>query len=463
MDLQKLVLNYKDDVVKSIQESVRIKSVQEDALEGMPFGEGPAKALEHMLNLGKELGFEVENFDNYAGHIDFGVGPDEEMIGILGHVDVVPEGKGWDYPPYEARIVDGKMYGRGVLDDKGPTIAALYALKAIKDSGVKLNRKVRVIVGANEETGWGCMNHYFGKLNMPQPAMAFTPDSSFPVTYAEKGILHLMISKDYDEKLDFTIKGGVAFNSVPDSTVGTFQLSMKEEILANLDRYNEGKEFKISASEKDGKMELVSLGKASHGARPANGYNAIAALFSFLSMLKIEDGKLKNLVEFFKEYVKMEYSGESLGIAFKDEPSGVLTLTIGKIECEDKKVMFGFDIRYPVTFTKEQVIEQVAKRANSKGLEVTIRSAKNPLYVPKDSFLVTTLMDIYKNITGDVDAEPVSIGGGTYARAVTNGVAFGALLKDQEDNMHQKNEYLELDKLDTWLKIYVQAIYDLAK
>lgn len=463
MNLQEFVLNYKDDVVESIQESVRIKSVQEAPLEGMPFGEGPAKALEHMLDLGKKLGFEVENFDNYAGHIDFGVGSDEEMIGILGHVDVVPEGKGWDYPPYEAKIVDGKMYGRGVLDDKGPTIAALYALKAIKDSGVKLNRKVRVIVGANEETGWGCMNHYFGKLNMPQPAMAFTPDSSFPVTYAEKGILHLMLSQEYQEELSFSIKGGVAFNSVPDSAIGLFPLSMKDEIFLNLEKYNKGKEFKITATEKDEKIEIVSLGKASHGARPANGYNAISALFSFLSTLKIEDEKLKNLVEFFNEYIKMEYSGERLGINFEDEPSGVLTLTIGKIECEGKNVMFGFDIRYPVTFTKEQVIDQVEKRAKSKNLNVTVRSAKNPLYVPKDSFLVTTLMDIYKDITGDVDAEPVSIGGGTYARAVTNGVAFGALLKNQEDNMHQKNEYLELDKLDTWLKIYVQAIYDLAK
>ncbi|MGL5723399.1 Sapep family Mn(2+)-dependent dipeptidase, partial [Cetobacterium sp.] len=231
----------------------------------------------------------------------------------------------------------------------------------------------------------------------------------------------------------------------------------------NLDIYNEGKEFKISATEKDGKVEVVSLGKASHGARPSNGYNAISALFSFLTKVEIEDSKLKNLVNFFNEYIKMEYSGEGLGINFEDEPSGVLTLTIGKIECENKNVMFGFDIRYPVTFTKEAVIEEVEKRAKNMDLNVTVRSEKNPLYVPKDSFLVTTLMDIYKDITGDVDAEPVSIGGGTYARAVTNGVAFGALLKDQEDNMHQKNEYLELNKLDTWLKIYVQAIYDLAK
>ncbi|MGL4987872.1 MAG: dipeptidase PepV [Cetobacterium sp.] len=463
MNLQELVLGYKNEVIKSIGDSVRIKSVQEAPIEGMPFGEGPAKALQHMLNLGKELGFEVQNFDNYAGHIDFGTGSDEEIIAILGHVDVVPEGKGWDYPPYEARIVDGKMYGRGVLDDKGPTIAALYALKAIKDSGIKLNKKVRVIIGANEETGWGCMNHYFGKLNMPQPLMAFTPDSTFPVTYAEKGILHLMVTEEFAENLDFSINGGVAFNSVPDSAVAVLPLSMKESISENLDKFNFEKNYNILMAEKDGKLELVSLGKASHGASPSKGYNAISALFSFLQNIKIEDSKLKNIVDFFGKYVKMEYSGKSLGVDFNDEPSGDLTLNIGKIECKDKNLMFGLDIRYPVTFTKEQVIDEVQKRTDEMNLKISVRSEKNPLYVPKDSFLVQTLMNIYKDITGDSEAEPISIGGGTYARAVKNGVAFGALLKDQEDNMHQKNEYLEIEKLDIWLKIYVQAIYDLAR
>ena len=463
MDLQKLVLNYKEDAVKSIQESIRIRSVQEAPLEGKPFGEGAALALEHMLNLGKELGFEVENFENYAGHIDYGTGPDEEMIGVLGHVDVVPEGKGWDYPPYEAKIVDGKLYGRGVLDDKGPTIAALYALKAIKDSGLKLSRKVRFIIGANEESGWGCMNHYFGKLNMPQPAMAFTPDSSFPVTFAEKGILHLVLKKHYEKELDFSIVGGVAFNSVPDSAVGIFNISLKDEIMKNLENFNKDKEYKITATEKNGKIELLSLGKASHGARPFNGYNPICALFSFLSTINIENKELKNVVDFFQEFLGMEYNGEKLGIKFSDEPSKDLTLTVGKIEFKDKELMFGFDIRYPVTFKDTQVIEEIEKRAKTKGLEVEVRNSKAPLYVPKDSFLVETLMNIYKDVTGDIDAEPESIGGGTYARAVKNGVAFGALLKGQENNMHQKNEYLELDKLDTWLKIYVQAIYDLAK
>lgn len=463
MNLQERVLKYKDETIKSIQEAVRIKSVQEEAKPGMPFGEGPAKALENILELGKKLGFKVENFDNYAGHIEFGEGADEEMLGILGHVDVVPEGKGWDYPPYEAKIVDGKLYGRGVLDDKGPTITALYALKAIKDSGLPLKRKVRIIVGANEETGWECMKHYFGTLKMPQPAIAFTPDSTFPVTFAEKGILQTRIVKKYDKELDFSIKGGVAFNSVPDSAIAKLPVELKDDILGKLDSYNKGKNYTISCSEKDGVLELVSLGKASHGARPSEGYNAINALMQFLAEIELKDENLKNVVDFFKSYIGMEYNGKSLGIDFSDEPSGSLTLTVGRMEFSGKELMFGFDIRYPVTYKEEDVFKIVKEKANSKGLEAEIASSKGPLYVPKDSFLVSTLMNIYKDITGDKDAEPIAIGGGTYARAVTNGVAFGALLKDQEDNMHQKNEYLEIDKLDTWLKIYVQAIYDLAK
>ena len=461
MDLQKLVLNYKDDVVKAIQESVRIKSVQEAPLPGMPFGEGPAKALEYFLDLGKKLGFEVENFDNYAGHIDFGTG--EETVGILGHVDVVPEGDGWEFPPYSGTIANGKIFGRGVLDDKGPSIVCLYAMKALKDSGIKLNRKIRMILGANEESGWGCMKHYFGELKMPQPTYAFTPDSGFPVTFAEKGILHITLTKKYDKDLDFQIVGGTAFNSVPDLTTAILPLSMKNKIEENLCEFNKDKTYKITLTEENGKIKLTSQGKASHGARPSEGYNSISALFKFLSSVTLEDNQLKNIVDFFKKYVKMDYEGKELGVNFTDEPSGSLTLNVGKVEIKGNELMVGFDIRYPVTYAQDDVLEKIRPKAEEFGLTVGIRSSQKPLYVPKDSFLVETLMEVYGDVTGDRESQPIAIGGGTYARAVTNGVAFGALLNDQEDNMHQRNEYLEIDKIDTWLKIYIEAIYQLAK
>lgn len=451
--MQEKILDYKDDVVKGIQEAIRIKSVEEAPLPGMPFGEGPAKALKYFLELGDTLGFESTNFDNYAGHIDFGDG--EETLAILGHVDVVPEGSGWDHDPYGGIIADGKIFGRGTLDDKGPMIMCLYAMKALKDSGVKLNKKVRMILGANEETNWGCMDHYFGTLKMPQPTLAFTPDSSFPVTFAEKGIMQVTFSKKINS--DITIEGGKAFNSVAESC----KITLSDEILKTLDSkindYNNKSEFKMELRGND----LRSYGKSSHGARPQSGYNAISALMQLLSGTDL--GEFSEFVNFYNSKIGMEYNGESMGIGFEDADSGKLSLNIGKISLKDGELTLGIDMRYPVTTKKEEVSDVLKSVAKEFGFEFNIKSHTNSLYSPKDTVLVKTLMDVYKEITGDVEAEPVAIGGGTYARAVTNGVAFGALLHDQEDNMHQKNEYLEISKLDTLLKIYVEAIYRLAK
>lgn len=257
MDLQKKVLDYKEEVIKGIQGAVQIKSVQEPAKEGKPFGDGPAEALQYFLNLGKELGFEVKNFDNYAGTIEFGEG--EETVGILGHVDVVPEGEGWTYPPYSATIADGKIFGRGTLDDKGPSMVCLYAMKAIKDSGVKLSRKVRMIIGANEETGSLCMEHYFNTLKQPQPTLAFTPDSSFPVTFAEKGIVRVKLANTYKTLNNITIKGGNAYNSVPDRTEAVLPIGYVDEVVEKAASFNEGKEYKIEVEEKDGKYYITSL------------------------------------------------------------------------------------------------------------------------------------------------------------------------------------------------------------
>lgn len=257
MDLQKKVLDYKEEVIKGIQGAVQIKSVQEPAKEGKPFGDGPAEALQYFLNLGKELGFEVKNFDNYAGTIEFGEG--EETVGILGHVDVVPEGEGWTYPPYSATIADGKIFGRGTLDDKGPSMVCLYAMKAIKDSGVKLSRKVRMIIGANEETGSLCMEHYFNTLKQPQPTLAFTPDSSFPVTFAEKGIVRVKLANTYKTLNNITIKGGNAYNSVPDRTEAVLPIGYVDEVVEKAASFNEGKEYKIEVEEKEGKYYIPLL------------------------------------------------------------------------------------------------------------------------------------------------------------------------------------------------------------
>ena len=459
MDIQNEVLKYKDEVIKSLQESIRIKSVEEESKPGMPFGEGPAKALNHFLEVAKKLGFETENFDNYVGHIEFGQG--EESIGILGHVDVVPEGTGWDYPAYSGEIVNNKMYGRGTLDDKGPLMIALYAMKTLKDLGVPMKRKVRMIVGANEETNWGCMKHYFGKLNMPQPAMSFTPDSTFPVTFAEKGIMRGLIKIKTDSK-DIKLEGGKVYNAVPEKAILSLPISYKEEIEKKLVDYNAGKEYKIESKVEKDKVVLTSFGKSAHAAHPESGYNSLSSLMNFIALLDVKISGLKEMGKYFAENVKMEYNGKSAGLFYEDEPSGEITMNYGKAFVEDGYVVVSVDTRYPVTIDYKELKTKLLNLLAKYNMEFVPLKEEGPLYVAKDNFLVKTLTDIYQEVTGDPDGEPRSTGGGTYAKAVKNCVAFGALLKGTTDTMHQKNECIDLSTIDTLLKIYIEAIYRLA-
>ena len=461
MDLHKEVLKYKDELIKDLQDSIRIKSVEEEAKPGMPFGEGPAKALEHFLSVGEKLGFKAENFDNYAGHIDFGTDDQEEMVGILGHVDVVPEGTGWDHDPYGAEIVDNKMFGRGTLDDKGPMMICLYAMKALKDAGIPLKRKVRMILGANEETGWGCMKHYFEKLQMPHPAVSFTPDSEFPVTFAEKGILRALFKVKTDA--DIAVKAGNVFNAVPESTTITLPLSYKEVIERELPLYNEGKENKVSFEITENKIIVTSKGVAAHAAHPSLGYNSLSALMIFLGRLDIKENGFKEMVKFFNDKIQMEFNGKLLGLNLVDEPSGEITINFGKCYVENGELIVSMDMRFPVTFEAESIKEKLFTVLNEYGLTFEPLKEEKPLYVPKDNFLVKTLMEVYQDMTGDMESQPISTGGGTYAKAVSNCVAFGALLKGTPDSMHQKNECMDLASLDTLLPLFVETIYRLAK
>ena len=452
MDLKEKVLEYKDEVVKEIQNAVRVKSVKEAPLPGMPFGEGPAKALDHFMNLAKKLGFKAEKFDNYAMHIDMGEG--KETLGILAHVDVVPEGDNWTYPPYSGTIADGKIYGRGTLDDKGPAIISLFAMKAIADSGIKLNKKIRMILGADEESGSACLKYYFGELKMPYPDIAFTPDSNFPVTYAEKGSVRVKIKKKFNTLQDVVIKGGNAFNSVPNEAHGVIPVDMLGEV-RNKNKVEFVREGNI--------YKGFWAGIPAHRAYPSKGYNAVSALFEVLKDIEVKNEELKGLVTFFDKFVKMETDGKSFGVKCTDGETGELTLNLGKMSLENNELEICLDMRVPVKIELDKIEETIKKNPEDYGYEFELYSESKPLYVPKDSFLVSTLMNIYKELTGDNDAQPVAIGGGTYAKHAKNAVAFGALLPDQEDRMHQRDEYLEISKIDKLLQIYVEAIYRLAK
>lgn len=465
MEFVKLIETFEKDIINSTQEIIKIKSVEEAPLEGMPFGIGPYKALEYTLSLAENMGFKTKNFDGYAGHADLGEG--EEVVGVLGHVDVVPEGEGWTYPPYGGEVHNGNIYGRGAADDKGPIIAALYAMKALKESGVELNRKIRLIIGANEETGWGCMEHYFA--NEKAPNMAFTPDADFPVIYGEKGIIvfdlvyDLRPHKDCDYIL-LDIKGGSAANMVPDHAEALLEAKDIDNLKKELNLFLEKNSYPITLNIEGNRVKVIAKGISAHGSTPEKGENAISYLIGFLSFLFDGDCSLCKFFRLYNERIGFKHNGEGIGCGLEDDISGKLNFNPGVIKIKDEKIILIINVRYPIKSSAKEVYNGIRENLHGTGIQlVEGNSDMKPLYVPKDNFLVEKLMTVYREETGDYDSEPITIGGGTYARAMENAVAFGPMFPGQKDVAHQKDEHISIEHLMKLTRIYAKALYELAK
>lgn len=466
MYIDNLIDNNKDEIIKSLQEIVRIKSIEDESKPGMPFGEGVNKALEYALNLSKKLGFETKNIDGYAGHAEFGEG--EKTIGILVHLDVVPEGKDWTYPPFEAEIHDGRIYGRGTIDDKGPAIAALYAMKTVKESGLSINNKVRIIFGTNEESGWGGITYYLKKVKAPD--LAFTPDADFPVIHGEKGIIDIILKKKFnnictsDIKVK-SIKGGNRSNMVPDLCTAVLEVAedRKDFITAILKEFTEEFGFNITLEDKGNMIQLKCEGVSAHGSTPELGKNAISQMLMFLNKIIDCECDLCSFIRLYCGKIGMEYNGQSIGCGIEDDVSGKLTFNVGVIDLDEKNGKVTVNIRYPIKINKKQIYEGIKNELGGTGVEIEERDHLQAIYVPEDNFLVQKLMKVYKDITGDIDARPITIGGGTYARAMENAVAFGPLFPGQKELAHQKDEYIEIDHLIKLAKIYAKAIFELSK
>lgn len=465
MEFLKLIDSYKDDIIKSTQESIKIKSVEEDPLPGMPFGKGPFKALEHALELSEKMGFETKNLDGYAGYAEFGQG--EETVGVLVHLDVVPEGEGWTYPPYAGEIHDGKIYGRGTVDDKGPAIATLYAMKALKESAVPISRKIRIIFGTNEETNWGCMKHYF-KHEEP-PTMAFTPDADFPVIHGEKGIIvfdliQKLASKECGEVTLLDISGGNAPNMVADQALATLQVGDMEEIEKIYKSYSREKDYPIELELDGNVVKVLANGVSAHGSTPEKGESAISYLMDFLGYVFQGEGDLCDFIKFYNERIAFKHYGEGIGCGFEDDVSGRLNFNPGIIKLDEDRLILTVNIRYPIKSSSKEVYEGIRNNIKDTRIEL-VEGTKDtkPLYVEKDNFLVEKLMKVYREQTGDKNSEPITIGGGTYARAMENAVAFGPMFPGQPDVVHQKDEYISIEHLMEIAKIYAGALYELAK
>ncbi|MGI6108759.1 MAG: Sapep family Mn(2+)-dependent dipeptidase [Eubacteriaceae bacterium] len=411
-----------DQVIESLRGLLQIESTSGDAgpvTEEAPLGENINKAINYVLELGKSFGFRTSNIGGMCGWVEMGNEDSDEMVGILAHVDTVPVSEGWEYKPFDATVEDGRIYGRGTNDDKGPAIAALYAMKAVADSGIPLDRRIRLIVGGDEENGlWRCMARY--KETEEIPTCSFSPDADYPVIFAEKGILGVKIaSKPGLKGDDLTFDSGTVINIVP-----------------------------AEAHAEAGGKKYQAKGTPAHAMEPFKGDNALLKLgklleqegvkHPFLDLLDIADTK-------------------GLGIDVSDDVSGELTFNPAVAHVDADGAELECDIRYPVTLKGEDFAESIRQAVEPLGFTVEITKNVAPLYVDKNSELVQKLLKVYQDVTGE-DAEPISLGGGTYARAFDNAVAFGILFPGEPNMCHQTNEYWPVDDLNANMRIMAEAI-----
>lgn len=466
---------YEQEMQQTLQELVRIRSVQSPAQEGMPFGEGVHEAYRCLMDRAAADGFETENIDNYGGHIEFGgriyneagevIELSSEIMGILGHLDVVPEGNGWDFDPYGAEIREGRMYGRGTSDDKGPVAAAYYAMKAIRDAGYEPEKRVRLILGLDEETGWTGMEKYLEKAEPVD--IGFTPDGEFPVVYGELGMLIFEVVKKINKSVGKglalrSVTGGNAPNMVADTAKAVVRGDSYTELKEKLEEFKKETGYSLSTKGRGKSLEINAEGKSAHGAAPWQGINAVSILLEFLGRLEFANEDVNEYLDFYKKCIGFQLHGEALGCGLADELSGKLVLNVGMVKIDDGAARLVLNVRYPLSCTEEQVYDGIRSVVEPYNIGIVKLKSKSPLHVPKDGRLVRTLMDIYREFTGDKEAQPLVIGGGTYARAMPNTVAYGMLFPGEEDTMHKKNESISLESLNLAARIYAEAIVRLA-
>lgn len=458
----------KDALIKDTQQLLQIKSLldEENTTPDAPLGKGVKEALDFMLELGERDGFTPKNVGNVAGHLEFGKG--DELLGILCHVDVVPEGDGWTSDPFGAEIREGKIFARGALDDKGPTMAAYYAMKIVKELDLPLNKRIRMIIGTDEESNWRCVEHYFQHEEMPH--LGFAPDADFPIINAEKGISDFdmvqKINNDGTSTSNIIVKSfvsGKRYNMVPDFAKAI--LDVKDNQTDLVQKFSDFvKQYKLESDYyvENGALILEVKGISAHGMEPKNGKNAGLFLAEFLSKQSL-GAQAAQYFEFVSRYFFNDSRGVNLGVAYSDDISGDLTINPGKLNfIHGEGGSIGMTCRYPVTNNMETTKVKLDELVSNEGFSIENFSDSKPHHVDEQEFLIQTLKKVYEEQTGE-KAELIAIGGGTYARSLKSGVAFGPLFPGRPDIAHQKDEYIFIEDLLKATAIYAQAIYELAQ
>ena len=447
--IDRFIAENERNIVRDIGRVVAVNSVLAEAKENMPFGEGPAKVLEVGLEIAKELGLDTYNCENYIGYAS--IGDSEDYLATITHLDVVPAGEGWTGDPFTLRERDGYLIGRGVMDDKGPSIICLYALKFLKDAGIPLRYSVRALLGINEETGMEDVEYYL--KNYPAPVFCFSPDSDFPVCNGEKGIFHGRIVSKLPLGNVVDIRGGIAANVIPDRA----EAWVKAEKLESTDN--------ITVTEENGLWHLSAKGVGGHASTPAGTVNAIGLIVKYILDNKLcteEEEKLFNLLNM----LHCASDGSGLGVDADDGLFSPLTIIGGVIGVEDGHIYQVLDSRYPTNTSGEKIVSTIAEKAGDLA-DVILDSDAVPFYMSLDNPAVQVCMNAYNSVCKD-DAKPYTMGGGTYARDFPNGVCFGPEHRDRErpdfvGPIHGADEAGSLAELLEAMKVYILTLIELDK
>lgn len=463
---QKQIVNYfkehEKEMLRDICALIRIPSEKGEAKEGMPYGEGPAKAMDAAAKLAESRGFSSRNYENRVITIDLNDKP--RQLDILAHLDVVPAGNNWTVTePFEPILKDGKLYGRGTADDKGPAVAALYAMMAVRDLGIPLTKNVRLVLGGDEECGSSDIAYYY--QHESEAPMTFSPDAAFPVINIEKGRFGTWVQAGWKESCALprivSAHGGVKNNVVPDTAEAVLEGIAAEEVSACARRAAEktGIEFELKREGKT--IRVTAHGSCAHASTPGDGNNAVTGLITFLIGLSLpESESLRALRSLNALFPHGDWSGRAAGVAMRDEISGELTLTLDLFEYGQTGFRAYFDGRTPVCATNENLRDKFFARTAELGLDAEKTEVSPAHHVPADSPFLRTLLRCYEQYS-DRKGGCLAIGGGTYCRHLKNGVGFGCSMPGTDNRMHGADEFAVVKELLLSAEIFAQVIIDL--
>lgn len=456
----------KDRFLADLARLVAVRSVRGEANGKHPYGDGPAKALEEAIAICAEHGFTMQNLAYHAGETDLGEDP---SLLILAHLDVVDEGEGWTKPPYEMTVADGKLFGRGTMDDKGPALAALYAMEAVRECGIPLKNGVRLVLGCAEETGSEDMDYYFS--HRPTLPYCFSPDAAYPLIHLEKGRFAPYFSKKWEAVNTIPrilrIDGGTTANIVPCKASAVLLGLTAQQVQPICEEYKEKtgagfvlqEEFNCEGGVCCKKLIITAEGTAAHASEPYKGNNAQTALLALLGALPLaETPSAQAIAALNRLFPHGDTKGKTVGIAMEDDISGALTFNFGVLHMDEDGLTACFDSRTPICADKENVFDVVAAALQKEGFALHEDAHMIPAHhVPKDAPIVKTLLSVYEQYTGE-KGEAYAIGGGTYVHDIEGGVAFGCEMPGVDYRLHGADEFADLDTLLLSAKMFAEAI-----